>query len=96
LKSGKEFIDYVQPFPMRGSGWHRCVFVLYEHEQPIDFNLSSQNSCSSSKFDSRNIRVAEFNAKYEKELTPVGLRFFQTEWDLSVKNIFHNYLSIFF
>jgi large subunit ribosomal protein L38 len=78
---------------MRGTGWHRCVFLLFEHKNKIEFDFNNKNSDSSSLFSKRNFKTLEFYLNYQKELIPVGLSFFQTEWDLSVKNFFYNYLS---
>jgi large subunit ribosomal protein L38 len=75
---------------MRGTGWHRCVYVLFEHNKPIDFNL---NVSKANQFEKRNFKVSEFFANHQKELTPIGLSFFQAEWDESVRNVFHNKLS---
>ena len=37
--------------------------------------------------------MAEFYRKHEEEITPVGLNFFQTEWEPCVKETYHNILS---
>jgi large subunit ribosomal protein L38 len=89
--TGKEYIDYIQPFPMRGTGWHRCVFLLFEHKNKIEFDLKSNDS--SSKFSKRDFKTLKFYLNNQKDLVPVGLSFFQTEWDISVRNVFHNHLS---
>ena len=90
LSTGDELIEYLQPFPMRGSGWHRCAYVLFEHEKPFDYKLDSK---SGSKFQSRVFKTSQFYLDNQDVITPVGLAFFQTEWDLSVKNVFHNILG---
>ncbi|CAL1285618.1 unnamed protein product [Larinioides sclopetarius] len=38
VKSGEVVCDYLQPFPMRGSGYHRLVFVLYKQKKKLDFS----------------------------------------------------------
>ena len=93
FNSGQDKIEYMQPFPMRNTGWHRCVYVLFEHSKPIDFDILKKNDSSS--LAERSFKAAEFHSNYKNDLTPVGLAFFQTEYDLSVKNIFHNVLSMF-
>lgn len=90
MSTGKEYVEYLQPFPMRGTGWHRCAYVLFEHAKPIefdDFDLSS-------KFSQRNFKCSKFFAKHQESLVPVGLSFFQTEWDLSVKQVFHDHFEM--
>ena len=90
--TGEDSLSYMQPFPMRNTGWHRCVYVLFEHKKPIEFNLKP-NSNSSSLLGERSFKAADFFQTYKNDLSPVGLSFFQTEWDLSVKEFFHNKLS---
>lgn len=76
---------------MRGTGWHRCAYVLFEHESPIDFEMSQEGEVT---FDQRRFSSKKFFSKHENVLTPVGLSFFQTEWDLSVRKFFHNVLDM--
>lgn len=90
--SGEDSLSYMQPFPMRNTGWHRCVYVLFEHKTPIDFKLKS-DSDSTSALGERSFKAADFFSTYKNDLSPVGLSFFQTEWDLSVKEFFHDKLS---
>jgi large subunit ribosomal protein L38 len=95
FNSGQNKIEYMQPFPMRNTGWHRCVYILFEHSKPIDFNILQENkNNSSSSLKERSFKAADFHLNYKNDITPVGLSFFQTEYDLSVKNFFHNVLSI--
>lgn len=75
---------------MRGTGWHRCAYVLFEHENPIDFKIDYSGV---SKLNKRDFKVSDFYLNNQESITPVGLAFFQTEWDLSVKDLFHNYLG---
>ena len=78
---------------MRGTGWHRCVFIMFEHNTPIDFGFNDVENTNQISFEKRSFDSKEFFSKYERSITPVGLSFFQTEWDLSVRNFFHNTLS---
>ena len=98
MSSGQELAHYIQPFPMRGTGWHRCAFVLFEHLNPLDFELPASRSDQQLKIEDRHFNCRQFFSKFEPHMKPVGLSFFQTEWDLSVKNFFHKTLSehIFF
>lgn len=90
MTTGTELVDYMQPFPMRGSGWHRCVYLLLEHESPIQFDLEK----SDGKFlKKRSFNVKSFLNKHKEAVVPVGLSFFQTEWDLSVRDFFHKTLG---
>ena len=86
-------MEYVQPFPMRGTGWHRCVYLLFEHDSPVEFDLK-RNISNENNFSKRDFKCSDFVLKHQKDITPVGLSFFQTTWDMSVKKVFHDYLSI--
>lgn len=92
INSGQELMEYIQPFPMRGTGFHRCAFVLYEHKSKIEFDLNQKTSDSS--FQKRCFSAKKFFNKHASSLTPVGLSFFQTQWDLSVRDVFHNNLMM--
>lgn len=86
-------MSYMQPLPMKNTGWHRCAYVLFEHKQPINFKLNTHQSNTKTVLGERSFKAADFHSNYKNDLTPVGLCFFQTEWDLSVKDYFHNKLS---
>jgi large subunit ribosomal protein L38 len=87
---GKSIVNYLPPFPMRGTGWHRCVFIVYEHDAPIEFD---EIHCENFDLAKRAFKTLDFYLKYQKQITPVGLSFFQCQWDASVKKIFHDKLS---
>ena len=37
IAKGEEIVNYLQPFPPRGTGSQRMIFVLYKQEKLIDF-----------------------------------------------------------
>ena len=89
---------------MRGTGWHRCVFILYEQNEPIDYNgyfkdnLKLQENEENKKFvnfDSRTFKTFDFYLKNQDKITPVSFLFFQTQWDSTVQDTFYNKLSKF-
>lgn len=43
----------------------------------------------------RNWNTLEFYRKYQDYLTPAGLAFFQSDWDLTVKEFYHSVLSAY-
>lgn len=93
LKSGETLCDYMRPFPMRGSGYHRLVFVLYKQEKEIDFASIRKNlPCMSLK--ERTFKTFDFYKKFQDSITPAGLGFFQCIWDPSLKNFFHHVLNM--
>ena len=97
FEKGQELVSYQQPLPMKGSGWQRCAFVLFEHEQKIDFNNYLSKSVKMegpvSKTENqkllRDFKCSDFYLEFHDRLIPIGLKFFQTEWDLSVRQAFH-------
>ncbi len=38
FSSGETVVDYLQPFPPYGTGFHRYVFLLYKQSAPMDFS----------------------------------------------------------
>lgn len=42
ISAGELVCPYLPPIPPRGSGYHRYVFVLYHHDDPISFSAESR------------------------------------------------------
>ncbi|KAI8422246.1 hypothetical protein MSG28_006135 [Choristoneura fumiferana] len=61
IEKGDRLVEYLQPFPLKGTGYHRYVFVLYKQNERMIYDLPQ-----------------------------AGLAFYQTDWDSSVKDYFHN------
>jgi len=38
VDKGEQLCNYLQPFPVKGTGFHRYVFLLYEQDERIDFS----------------------------------------------------------
>ncbi|KRT83841.1 hypothetical protein AMK59_3674, partial [Oryctes borbonicus] len=38
IEKGEIIVDYLQPFPPKGTGYHRFVFILYKQDKHIDFS----------------------------------------------------------
>lgn len=49
---------------------------------------------SSSPLQDRTFVTREWYKKYQDSITPIGLAFYQSDWDLSVRSFFHNTLNI--
>lgn len=88
----EEVCDYLPVHGIRGFGYSRYVFLVLQHN---------------SKFDKNQLRVKDFSLdsrKFEPKLfleqnksigmVPVGLSWFQTNWDVSSNMIFHDYLKL--
>jgi len=37
VSRGERLVDYIQPFPVRGTGAHRFIFVLFQQNKHIDY-----------------------------------------------------------
>lgn len=42
IENGETIIEYLQPFPPKGTGYHRFVFILYKQDKKIDFSSISR------------------------------------------------------
>lgn len=38
IEKGESIISYLRPFPPKGTGYHRHIFILYKQERTIDFS----------------------------------------------------------
>ncbi|XP_014680799.1 PREDICTED: 39S ribosomal protein L38, mitochondrial-like [Priapulus caudatus] len=93
IDTGELLCDFLQPLPLRGTGWHRYVFVLYKQERRIDFASEKRTQpCKSLK--ERTFHTYDFYKRYEDDITPAGIGFFQADWDSSVSDIFHKTLDM--
>nr|CAD7604724.1 unnamed protein product [Timema genevievae] len=90
---GEVICDYLQPFPPKGTGFHRLVFVLYKQEKRMDYgSLKRQQPCLC--LEERTFRTQDFYRERQDDLTPAGLAFFQSDWDPSLTDFFHNTLEM--
>ncbi|KAM9426342.1 large ribosomal subunit protein mL38 [Pholidichthys leucotaenia] len=93
VQAGDKLCHYLPPFPARGTGFHRYIYVLFKQEGPIDFQEDIRPSpCHS--LEDRTFKTVEFYRKHQDRMTPAGLAFFQCQWDESVTDTFHNTLNM--
>ncbi|XP_062859692.1 39S ribosomal protein L38, mitochondrial isoform X2 [Trichomycterus rosablanca] len=93
LHSGEEICNYISPFPAKGTGFHRYIFVLFKQESIVDFSSDHRPSpCYSLK--QRSFKTLDFYRKHEDVITAAGLAFFQSQWDESVTSTFHTLLNM--
>ncbi|NXR11134.1 RM38 protein, partial [Semnornis frantzii] len=93
IKLGQEICHYLPPFPARGTGYHRFVFLLFKQDHSIDFSEDARPMpCHSLKM--RTFSTFDFYRKHEDAMTPAGLAFFQCQWDNSVTWVFHQLLNM--
>ncbi|XP_072013325.1 large ribosomal subunit protein mL38-like [Amphiura filiformis] len=93
VSDGDVLLDYLPPFPARGTGYHRLVFVLFQQNGKVDYSQETVSLPCTSLQD-RTFSTLEFYRKYQNMITPAGLRFFQCRWDESVQGIYHNTLNM--
>jgi len=93
LGSGHEVFSYLQPFPPYGSGYHRFVFTLYKQDEIMDFGHFT-NDKATTVLSERTFNTYDFYKQNEDKMTPVGLAFFQSDWDSSLRNFFHDTLNM--
>lgn len=93
VKDGQVICDYLPVFPVKGTGYHRYVFVLYEQEKSLDFS-KEQRSENCTSLRERTFSTLEFYREHQDDITPVGLCFFQSQWDETVRDMFHSVLAM--
>ncbi|CAI4223099.1 unnamed protein product [Auanema sp. JU1783] len=84
ISKGTELASYLQPLPFNGTGYHRVVFVLFRHSQPIESLVFG------SDLESRALKLSEFYKANETKITPSAISFFQTTYDKSVITQLHS------
>ncbi|XP_041376103.1 39S ribosomal protein L38, mitochondrial-like [Gigantopelta aegis] len=93
VDKGETICDYIQPFPPRGVGFMRYVFILYKQDKKIDFSKEKRpQKCLSLK--DRKFKTFDFYSDRQDVLTPASLAFFQSEWDMSVQQLFRHVLDM--
>lgn len=94
VSKGQVLCDYLQPIPARGVGFCRYVFVLYKQEKQLDLSKHARDTpCLN--LTARNFCTYDFYRELQDDITPVGLSFFQSDWEPTLTNFFHHVLSEF-
>ncbi|XP_049868053.1 39S ribosomal protein L38, mitochondrial [Pectinophora gossypiella] len=91
IEKGDTIAEYLRPFPLKGTGYHRYVYVLYKQNARVSYDLPKVTA--SSPLDDRTFVTREWYKNHQDEITPIGLAFFQCDWDHTVKDFFHNVLQ---
>nr|CAD2185619.1 unnamed protein product [Meloidogyne enterolobii]CAD2196341.1 unnamed protein product [Meloidogyne enterolobii] len=89
INDGNTLINYIQPMPFYGTGYHRFVFILFRHSEVINFDKYF-DSCDFSSFTSRIFNTNSFYKHFEDKITPSSLRFCQIKWDPSCDRALHS------
>ncbi|KAI3365417.1 hypothetical protein L3Q82_010509 [Scortum barcoo] len=93
VQAGEELCHYLPPFPARGTGFHRYVYVLFKQEGLVNLQDDIRPLPCHSLAD-RTFKTVDFYRKHQDNMTPAGLAFFQCQWDESVTSTFHNILDL--
>ncbi|XP_058830231.1 large ribosomal subunit protein mL38 [Topomyia yanbarensis] len=93
VAKGDKIVSYLQPIPPKGTGYHRHVFVLYKQEKQLDMNEYKIDEVDVD-LAARTFKTFDFYRKYQDDITPAGLAFFQSDWDASLIEFYHNVLKM--
>ncbi|VDL66110.1 unnamed protein product [Nippostrongylus brasiliensis] len=85
IQEGQEVVQYLQPLPFCGTGYHRVAFLLFRHEQRLD----SLPKLESASLSGRILLMPTFYKQNEEKITPSSIAFFQTSYDITVKDKLH-------
>uniref|UniRef100_A0A1A9W211 Large ribosomal subunit protein mL38 n=1 Tax=Glossina brevipalpis TaxID=37001 RepID=A0A1A9W211_9MUSC len=91
---GEVLINYLPPFPPKGLGFQRFVFVLYKQRKRIDFNNYKIDETSYNNLEKRTFKTLDFYRQYQDDITPAGLAFYQTDYDKSLTKFYHEVLDL--
>jgi len=94
ISTGETLCQYLRPFPAFGTGYHRFAFVLYRQEGEIDFSTEAREEGDGVCLEARDFKTLDFYSKYQDQITPAGLAFFQSDYDSSLREFFHNTLNM--
>jgi len=91
LSTGQVVAPYLQPFPPFGTGYHRFVFILFKQASEIDASKYTQPE-GEVDLVQRTFKTRQFFDDHK--VTPSGLAFFQSDWDSTLTNFYHNELNM--
>ncbi|XP_051864450.1 39S ribosomal protein L38, mitochondrial isoform X2 [Drosophila albomicans] len=94
LNEGEVLADYLPPFPPKGVGYQRLVFVLYKQTARLDLSAHKLDAKDHVNLEKRSFSTLQFYRQHQDELTPAGLAFYQSNWDESVTSLYHNVLQL--
>ncbi|XP_029709603.2 large ribosomal subunit protein mL38 [Aedes albopictus] len=94
VEKGERIVPYMQPIPPKGTGFHRHVFVLYKQEKKLDLSEYKVDGEKTTDLEARTFKTLDFYRKYQDDMTPAGLAFFQSDWDTSLVNFYRDVLKM--
>ncbi|XP_016993093.2 large ribosomal subunit protein mL38 [Drosophila takahashii] len=93
VNEGQVLAEYLPPFPPRGVGYQRMVFVLYKQQERLDLSQYQLAKEDFSNLEKRSFSTLDFYRQHQEQLTPAGLAFYQTNWDESLTQFYHDVLK---
>ncbi|XP_014226295.1 39S ribosomal protein L38, mitochondrial [Trichogramma pretiosum] len=93
ISKGEQLVNYMRPIAPKGIGYCRYIFVLYKQDKKIDFSEYKKDDPCINLVE-RNWNTYKFMKKYQDEITPAGLAFFQSVYDSSLKDFYHHTLGM--
>ncbi|XP_034475012.1 39S ribosomal protein L38, mitochondrial [Drosophila innubila] len=94
IGEGEVLAEYLPPFPPKGVGYQRMVFVLYKQVSRLDLSKHKLDAKDHISLEKRTFSTLDFYRQHQDELTPAGLAFYQSNWDESLTKFYHNVLQI--
>lgn len=95
VDKGERIVPFLQPIPPKGTGFHRHIFVLYKQEKKLDMSeYKVEQNNDGVDLAARTFKTLDFYRKYQDDITPAGLAFFQSDWDKSLIDFYHNVLKM--
>ncbi|XP_055610590.1 39S ribosomal protein L38, mitochondrial [Uranotaenia lowii] len=95
VAKGERIISYLQPIPPKGTGYHRYVFVLYKQDKKLDLSSYKVSETEGTvDLAARTFETLDFYRKYQDDITPAGLAFFQSDWDKTLIQFYHDVLKM--
>jgi large subunit ribosomal protein L38 len=68
--------------------------VFFFKSKELDLSEYEQPTGSAVDLSRRTFQTSDFLQKFDGQLTPAGLSFFQSDYDSSVKQVFHDVLQM--
>ncbi|XP_005186602.1 large ribosomal subunit protein mL38 [Musca domestica] len=94
VQKGDVIVNYLPPFPPKGIGYQRFVFILYKQNKKLDFSSLKLAEADYANLDKRTFKTYDFYRQYQDEITPAGLAFYQTDYDKSLTKFYHDVLNL--
>ena len=102
-------MPYLQPLPLRGTGFHRFIFSLFTHSEPLDLTVHGLVSPTTEGeegeegrgnggergtwLEQRTFSTSDFIKRFPL-VEPFSFAMFQSQWDESVQHMFSNVLGM--